>query len=364
MCVSSQIRVALIGGGDVFHKHLAALRALPTRFQLVGICDTSAAKRTAMEAETGIKAHRCLRDCLDSSAPDLVILATPSGIHAEQTQMAAKRGVHVLTEKPMAITLSDAHDMLTTCERHGVHLFSCRQLRQKPAYAQLKRALDLGLFGSIYNVRLEMIWNRNAAYYSRNAWRGTRSGDGGMLLNQGIHYMDLMTWFLGPISRIFAETATLGRDIETEDSALLNWSWPSGTLGSATITVLGDPKSTRTSVEILGEHGSALVCDGAQTVRNWSVSPPPVPRSNELDLAPGTHSSYLLSVANALDGRPSEAVSGHLALPALEMVFSAYRSAELGRAVDVGRPSCHELESPQKEPNHVGQINSDQSDPM
>jgi len=332
---SSPIRVAVIGGGDVFSKHLNALRALNTTFELVSVCDTSAPKRASMGAETGLEAHPCFRTCLDSSTPDLVILATPSGTHADQAQMAAERGVHVLTEKPMAVKLSDVYDMVETCERNDVRLFTCRQLRQKPAYVQLKQAVDQNLFGSIYHVRIEMIWNRNAAYFSQSPWRGTLRNDGGMLLNQGVHYIDLMTWLLGPVSQVFATTATLNRQIETEDIAQLSWSWRSGTLGSATLTVLGDPKRRRTSIEILGEHASVLLSDGAQTIRDWSDPPPRLETPVESAPAPGTHASYLLEIAKSIQGLPSEAVTGRQALPALETIFSAYRSAKLGKAVDV-----------------------------
>ena len=162
---------------------------------------------------------------------DLVIIGSPSGLHAEQGIAAARNGLHVLTEKPIEISTARADAHIAAAKQSGIQLGVIFQDRTKPHIRQLKSWLDQGLLGKVLFVDAHVKWYRPPEYYANSRWRGTLALDGGALINQGVHTIDLLLWLLGDVVRVQARTATLLHKIEAEDTAVATLEFSSGALG-------------------------------------------------------------------------------------------------------------------------------------
>ena len=203
-----------------------------------------------------VQRHKSLHSMLQESNLDLVAICTPSGLHPRQTIAVAHAGVNVMTEKPMATRWKDGMRMVEACDNANVRLFVVKQNRFNATLQLLRRAMREGRFGQVYMANVNVFWTRPQEYYDSDRWRGTWELDGGAFMNQASHYIDLMDWLIGPVDSVHAMTGTLARNIEVEDSGVMNIRWRSGTLGSVSVTMLTYPKNLEGSLTILGEHGS------------------------------------------------------------------------------------------------------------
>ena len=270
-----KIRFALAGCGRISANHLAAIEKHADRAQLVAVCDVDQKALDAAVAKTGARGYTHLDKLLAESNADVVVLATPSGLHAEQTVAIAQAGRHVMTEKPMATRWQDGKRMVAACDAARVRLFVVKQNRHNATLQLLKRAVDQGRFGRIYMVSINVFWTRPQSYYDGAAWRGTWEFDGGALMNQASHYIDLLDWMIGPIESVQAYTATLARDIEVEDTGVMSVRWRSGTLGTVSVTMLAYPKNIEGSITVLGEKGTARVGGVAvNEIQHWEFAEP------------------------------------------------------------------------------------------
>ena len=195
---------------------------------------------------------------LDKEDLDLVVLCTPSGIHAKQTILCANHGVNVMTEKPMATRWEDGIEMVKACDESNVKLFVVKQNRYNKTIELLKRAAEEERFGRIHTVNINVFWTRPQDYYDQAKWRGTWEFDGGAFMNQASHYVDLLDWIVGPVEKIQAILSTT-RNIEVEDSGVLNIKWRSGAIGSMSVTMLTYPKNLEGSITILGDKGTVKI---------------------------------------------------------------------------------------------------------
>jgi predicted dehydrogenase len=190
---------------------------------------------------------------------DLVILGSPSGLHAEQGIASAKRGLHVLTEKPIEISTARADALIAAAKRSNVKLGVIFQDRRKPHIRQLKNWLDQGLLGKPLLVDARVKWYRPPEYYANSRWRGTLALDGGgALINQGVHTVDLLLWLLGDVVRVQARTATQLHKIEAEDTAVAVLEFASGAIGTLLATTAAFPGYPR-RVEISGTEGTVIL---------------------------------------------------------------------------------------------------------
>jgi predicted dehydrogenase len=190
---------------------------------------------------------------------DLVILGSPSGVHAEQGIAAARRGLHVLTEKPIEITTARADALIAVAKQSNVQLGVIFQDRTKPHIRQLKNWLDQGLLGKPLFVDARVKWYRPPEYYANSRWRGTFALDGGgALINQGVHTVDLLLWLLGDVVRVQAHTDTVLHKIEAEDTAVAILEFSSGALGTFHATTAAFPGYPR-RVEISGTDGTVIL---------------------------------------------------------------------------------------------------------
>ena len=223
-----RIRFALVGCGRISQNHFAAIKQHAERAELVGVCDSDPKALAAAVATTAAAPFSSLSSMLRATAADIVVVATPSGLHPAQTIEIAASGRHVMTEKPMATRWHDGLRMVKACDEANVHLFVVKQNRRNATLQLLKKAVEQGRFGRIYMVTLNVFWTRPQEYYDSAAWRGTWEFDGGAFMNQASHYVDLLDWLIGPIKSLQAYTATLARNIEVEDTGVISVEWRGG----------------------------------------------------------------------------------------------------------------------------------------
>ena len=336
-----RIRVALIGCGRIAQKHFEAIDVHRERLELVAVCDSDmAALRGAVE-RTRVRGFESLTSLLADSDADVVVLCTPSGLHSGQTVESAAAGRHVITEKPMATRWLDGKRMVEACDAAGVRLFVVKQNRRNPTLQLVKRALERKRFGRIYMVSLNVFWSRPQEYYNSAKWRGTWEFDGGALMNQASHYVDLIDWLIGPVESVQAYTATLARDIQVEDSAVVGIRWRSGALGSMCVTMLTYPKNYEGSITILGEKGTVRVGGVAvNEIQQWDFAEPSEEDAGINDASYRTtsvygfgHPLYYDNVISTLRGEAEAETDGREGLRSLELLIAAYLSARDGRRV-------------------------------
>ncbi len=326
--------IAIVGCGRVSPRHF---ESLPGRFQLVAVCDTDEVARAKASSHYNVPGYQTLDALFEEISPAVVTLATPSGLHPEQAIFCARRGAHVITEKPMAIRWHDAQRMVQAFEAGGPRLFEVKQNRFSPHWTYLKSIFDAGKLGRVHSVQANLFWSRPQAYYDLAAWRGTWEMDGGALMNQAIHHVDVLRWLFGPVESVQAMSATLARRIEVEDTAAILMKFRSGTLGSMHVSMLAPQSNFEASLTVIAEHGiirlGGVLCD---TVQTWDcdLSPPP-----ENPAASGVygegHPYFYQDVFEALTtGRPG-IMEGREGLKALEIVIAAYRSAAEGKRISL-----------------------------
>jgi UDP-N-acetyl-2-amino-2-deoxyglucuronate dehydrogenase len=338
-----RIRIAVVGCGRIAANHFNAVAKHAADLELAALCDVDAARLAKYAEAYAAPGFLRFEDLLRESDCDLVSLCTPSGLHAGQAVLAARHGKHVVTEKPMATRRKDGLDMVKACDEADVRLFVVKQNRRNPTLQLLKRAVTEKRFGKIYMVHMNVFWTRPQEYYDSANWRGTWEMDGGAFMNQASHYVDLLEWLVGPIADVQAMTGTLARDIEVEDSGVLNVRWRNGALGSMAVTMLTWPRNLEGSITILGEKGTARVGGVAvNDIQVWDFSDA---RDYDAGINAANyettsvygfgHPLYFKNVVDVLRGAAEPETDGREGLKALEVLIAAYISARDGKTVSL-----------------------------
>lgn len=338
-----RIRLALIGCGRIAGKHFDAIGKLSDQLELVAVCDNQTERLAAAVEQTGAAGYSTLDEVLEAKIADAIVLATPSGLHATQVVAAAQAGCHVITEKPMATRWKDGLRMVEACDRNGVRLFVVKQNRQNATLKMVRQALLQKRLGRIHMVSINVFWTRPQDYYDQDEWRGTWEFDGGALMNQASHYVDLIDWLVGPVESVQAMTGTLARDIEVEDSAVMNIKWRSGTLGSMAVSMLTYPKNLEGSITILGENGSIRVGGVAvNEIQHWEMADerPEDETIKQVNYQTTSvygfgHHAYYENVISTLRGEAEPDTDGREGLRSLELLIAAYLSARDGSKVSL-----------------------------
>jgi len=338
-----KIRFALIGCGRISKNHFDAIAKHTENSELTGVCDIdSDALEQAMHL-TGAPGYASLDALLQQCATDVIILTTPSGLHSEQAIQIARAGRHVVTEKPMATRWEDGKRMVQACDAAGMRLFVVKQNRRNPTLQLLKRAVEKKRFGRIYMVNLNVFWTRPQEYYDSAKWRGTWEFDGGAFMNQASHYIDLLDWLIGPVESVHAYVGTLARDIQVEDTGVMNVKWRSGALGSVNVTMLTYPRNMEGSITILGEKGSVRVGGVAvNEIQHWDFAEPDADDEAVCHASYQTtsvygygHPLYYENVIRTLRGEAEPETDGREGLSSLELLIAAYISARDGHRVSL-----------------------------
>ena len=338
------IHVGLIGAGNISQTHARAAAAIPG-VSVAAVHGANGAKARELAASHGAAAYDSLDAFLDHKPMDMVVIGSPSGVHAAQGVAAARRGLHVLVEKPIDVTTERADELIAAAEESGVRLGVLFQDRLKPGIVKLKQLVDSGGLGRVLSVSARVPWYRPPDYYRLSRWHGTAALDGGgALMNQGIHTVDLLLWVLGDVIRVQARTATLLHEIESEDTALALLEFASGAAGvleASTATYPGYPRR----VEITGTEGTALlehdrlvsadlrtprpelVGDGGDA--NASASSPVVSDASG-------HQRLIEDFLRAIETGSRPACDGHEGRRSVELVEAIYRSARSLASEPVG----------------------------
>lgn len=337
-----KIRFALVGCGRISKNHIDSIKAHGENAELIAVCDIDPKALEQAIAITGARGYLDLAEMLAAEKNlDAVTVATPSGIHPQQAMTIAKAGLHVVSEKPMATRWKEGLNMVKACDDAGVHLFVVKQNRRNATLQLLKQAIEQKRFGHIYMVNINVFWTRPQQYYDAARWRGTWEFDGGAMMNQASHYVDLIDWLIGPVESLHAYTATLERNIEAEDTAVLNIRWRTGTLGSMNVTMLTYPKNLEGSITILGEKGTVRVGGVAvNEIQHWEFEDKrpeddAVKKANyETTSVYGFgHPLYYDNVIQVLRGKAEPETDGRSGLKSLEILIATYISARDGKRV-------------------------------
>lgn len=337
-----KIRMAIVGCGRISKNHFGSIEKHSDDIELVAINDTSADLLKAHKEKYKVKGYLQLEEMLKNEDLDLVAICTPSGVHPDQVATAAKYGVNVMTEKPMATRWKDGVRMVKACDDAGVRLFVVKQNRRNTTLQLLKRAVEEKRFGKIHMVHLNVFWARPQEYYDQAEWRGTWEFDGGAFMNQASHYVDLLEWLIGPIDKVQAMTSTT-RDIEVEDTGVLNVRWRNGALGSMSVTMLTYPKNFEGSITILGEKGTVRIGGVAvNDIQHWEFEEPKdydeqIKEANyqTTSVYGFGHPLYYNNVIEVLRGKAEPETDGREGLKSLEVLIAAYLSARDGEMISL-----------------------------
>lgn len=327
------VRVGVIGYGQIGRTHRAVIDSLPDA-DVVAV-----SRREPVEHDPGLDWHADYRELLRRDDIDLVAICSPSGLHAGQALDAIQAGKGVVVEKPIALAVADGQRLVTRARETGRFLSVISQRRTEEAAQLLHRALGDGRLGQPVLGEALVRWSRDQRYYDSADWRGTRAMDGGALMNQAIHAIDLLCWLFGPVESVQGTTATLVRRIEAEDTATASLRFASGALGSITATTAIYP-GMPAEVNIFCERGLASLHD-AQVVR-WDVPDMAAPATGDMpgsgstDPAAIGHLGHLRQWRNIIDAYRSGAeplVTGEDGLATIGVIAAIEESSRTGQAV-------------------------------
>jgi UDP-N-acetyl-2-amino-2-deoxyglucuronate dehydrogenase len=330
------MHIGLIGGGNISATHALAARAIHGA-EVTAIFGTNTDNVGRLCREHDAKSYMELEEFLDHRPMDMVIIGSPSGLHASHGIAAAKRGLHVLTEKPIDISTERAHGLIQAAEESRVKLGVIFQDRVKPEIKQLKQWVSSGALGNPILADARVKWYRPPEYYGNSRWRGTLALDGGgALINQGIHTVDLLLWLLGKVVNVQARTTTALHNIEAEDTAVAILEFASGALGTLEATTAAYPGYAR-RVEITGSEGT-LILDNDRVVTHDLRTPPAA--LNAVDVADQNpsasspvvsdtrwHQAVIEDFIRAIEQDSDPICDGHEGLRSLALVEAIYRSA-------------------------------------
>ncbi len=334
------IRIALVGCGRISRNHFDAIAKIDG-LELVSVCDTVEQRAREAGEQQQVPWFTEIETMLAAVPSDACVIATPSGLHPQHGIIAAKAGRHVISEKPMAISLAAADALVQACDDHRVQLFVVKQNRLNPPIQLLKRAIDRGRFGRIFMANCTVRWTRPQDYYDQAPWRGTWEFDGGAFMNQASHYVDLIQWLVGPVESVIAKAATLARRIEAEDCGVAVLKFRSGALGTIEVTMLTFPKNLEGSITILGEKGTVKIGGTAvNKVEQWTFADYDdddkqieAANTNPPTVYGHGHEAYYRNVAAVLHGDAQPDTDGRAGRKSLELVLGIYESAKTGRDV-------------------------------
>jgi UDP-N-acetyl-2-amino-2-deoxyglucuronate dehydrogenase len=354
--MTNKLRFAIVGCGVIGTTHAEAISTLPDA-QLVAVCDPVPERAHKLADKYGVTPYLDLQEMLDREQLDVVNICTPSGLHGEQACQVMRSGRHVIVEKPIEISLPAIKEMLRVQREHHVKLAVISQHRFDAAAKQVHKLVEEQAFGKLVLGNVIVPWWRSQAYYDSGAWRGTWQLDGGgTLMNQSIHSIDLLQWFMGPVRSVYAYTDTLVHHIETEDVAVAVLRFANGSLGTIAATTGAYPGVT-TRIEIFGDKGSAIIEDdklaylhlarddreevgayGTSTKNatksgNNKVNDGSSSAQNPAALSIQSHAFQIADTIRAIHENGTPLVDGEAAKHPVEIILAIYESARTHKEV-------------------------------
>ncbi|HOD18335.1 MAG TPA: Gfo/Idh/MocA family oxidoreductase [Candidatus Cloacimonadota bacterium] len=338
-----KLAFGLIGCGRISKNHFEAMTQIPEA-EFIACCDIIPERAESAAKQYNIKSvYTDYEEMLSKEQLDAVSICTPSGIHPQIGIAAAKKKVNIITEKPMAINIKDADALIRACDENGVKLFVVKQNRLNSTMQLLKKAITKQRFGKIYLAQSNVFWQRPQSYYDQAPWRGTWAMDGGAFLNQASHYVDALYWLLGDVQSVQAETATMARKIEAEDTGCAILLFQSGAIATINVTMLTFPKNLEGSITILGEKGSVKIGgvavnkivewefeeydDDDRIVEECNYQPPTVYGFG--------HNPYYHNIVHTILGHTVASTDGKDGRKSLEIIQAIYESAKTGKKISL-----------------------------
>lgn len=354
------LNIAIIGCGRISQNHILAVINNKDKVKLVACCDV-VGTRAEDAAGKYIKANNDLdkqkndlkesitvytdyKAMLENENIDIVSICTESGYHAEQAIYCMNKKKHVIVEKPMALSIKDANTMIETSNAKNVKLCVCHQNRFNPTIQKLKKALDDGRFGRVIAGNARILWNRGQAYYSQAPWRGTYELDGGCLMNQCIHNIDLLQWTLG--GKVEWLNGAVGNFmhpyIEAEDYGSIQIQFDNGAVGNVEGTVCIYPTNLEETLTIIGENGMVSIGGVAvNKIEAWRFKDGlddeeeiMAECNTDIDSVYGKgHSPLYQDFINAVENGREPYINGDEGKKAMEIILAAYKSSGEGRRI-------------------------------
>lgn len=340
----TNIRFALVGVGAVAKRYGDMLsQGVIEGAELAAVCDKDSTRAEASAAAWRCKPYTSLDEMLRAERVDAACVLTDSGSHAALALQLLPNVRDVAVEKPMALRLEDADAMIACAAKHGARLHVVKQCRYNAAVIRLKQALNAGRFGRLVMGSVRVLRCRDAKYYAASPWRGTWAHDGGVLVNQASHHIDLLAWCLGEAESVIAHTATRLAKIEAEDTAIASVRFKNGALATIEATTCARPNDMDGSLTVLGENGSVVLGGhAADTVERWRFMGDAADAEERAKAEFGrnpkspvsyAHEQYLKAVVRCAQTGEHPPVDGHEGRKSMDLIHAIYASAELGREV-------------------------------
>lgn len=342
--------VSLIGCGRISFKHIEGFAENADSMRISATCDPviERAEAKAQESRSNAAVYTDYRKMLAECKPDIVMIAAESGKHKDIAVECLNAGCHVICEKPMSLSTRDADEMIAAAKKNTRKLGVCFQNRFNAPIQRLRTALEAGRFGKILHGTIQIRWNRGETYYAEAPWRGTWAQDGGTLMNQCTHGIDLLQWMLGEDAvRVQAQTRRFLRPIEAEDFGAAVVEFKNGAVGIIEGSACVYPTNINETLSVFGEKGSAVVGGLAvNKIETWrfadaqNAGDPEEKVLNPNEKDPPTvygfgHTALFRDFINAIETNREPLISGERGKKALEIILAVYKSQKTGRAVDL-----------------------------
>lgn len=341
------MKFALIGCGRIATNHIKA--AVNNKLEIVAVCDVLPEKmeqllaKHGLEKDASIKRYTDYKEMLAAEQPELAAIATESGIHAKIALDCLDAGVNVIIEKPMAMNMADADRIIEKAKATGLKVSACHQNRFNVAVQQTRTALESGRFGTLSHGSIHVRWNRNQDYYTQAPWRGTWAQDGGCLMNQCIHGIDLLRWMMGDeVVEVYGQTRQQFHDyLEAEDVGMAVVKFKNGAIGTIEGTTNVFPKNLEETLYLFGENGTVKL--GGTSTNNidvWNFSDETAADAANKGLEEATsnvygngHTSLYADMIDAVTQNRKPYIDAVAGRNALEMVLAIYKSQKTGLPV-------------------------------
>lgn len=339
------IRIALVGCGRISKRHSDLLGGEKIAgAKLSAVCDIVEERAKKLGEAWGVPWFTDMHEMMEKHGDEIDALSilTESGNHASHVLALAPYNKHLIVEKPMALTVEDADEMIHACDEHNIKLFVIKQNRFNVPVIKLREALKEERFGKLVMGTVRVRWCRPQRYYDQDDWRGTWKYDGGVLTNQASHHVDLLEWMMGDVESVFAKSRTALVDIEAEDTAVVMLKFKNGALGIIEATTATRPTDLEGSISVLGEKGTVVIGGFAvNQMQTWNFE---APRPGDEDVLtkysvnpPNVygfgHQEYYNHVVSCINGESRQLVDGLEGRKSLELISAIYESIETGQEI-------------------------------
>ncbi len=341
-----KIGVGVIGLGRIAPRHINDSIDEIEELELVAVCDIDQ-KKIERYYERNVPFYRDYRDLINDKAVEVVVVATPNGLHTKIAKSVADVNKHCVLEKPIAIDYESAKELISRFEKSKGILFPVLQVRFNPVIQAIKEIVLANKLGKIFSATLTIRWTRPQEYFDSSNWKGTKEMDGGSLLTQAIHYIDATQYILGQVASVFGKVDTEILNIETEDTAKALINFKDGFRGLIEFTVSTYPHNLESSLMIMGSKGTVKIGGKAMNeLELWEVNNEPKPEIDK-GLSPNVynngeytgscpnHSLIYQNLVDVLLHNDDQFIKASDALHAIKIIDSIKKSSAENRLISI-----------------------------